>query len=88
MKIGFPDGLFRVCGEAQGYQGLPVRDDIVTFARTDGSTYQSACMVTRWQPTEEERQRLIAGEDVYVRIEGNIPPPIMLGVGDPNAFGW
>jgi hypothetical protein len=74
------EGANRICGKAQGYSGLPIRDEPVDLANA-GRAERVNCMVTAWEPTPEELARLNAGAPVVVRILGYIPPPIALEVG-------
>jgi hypothetical protein len=79
MLIGRIPGATRVVGKHQGYLGLPLRDEPVHDAVNGKDT---PSMVTAWLPTPKEQQKLAAGEAVYVRILGNVPPPMMVSVGD------
>lgn|GEM_PF-5355782 len=39
-------------------------------------------MITRWSPTDEERQRILEGEDIYVSIQnGGIVNPMFVTIG-------
>jgi hypothetical protein len=78
MLIGRIEGATRVVGQAQGYLGLPLRDEMI-HERVNGPG--TPCMVTAWLPTPEELALLNAGASVHVRILGSIPPPMMVGVG-------
>lgn len=79
MEIGKIDGATRVCGEAQGYLPLPLRDSMV---------YENAlgrdvpCMESAWTPSPDEVQSLIDGQSIIVRILGASPPPMSIHVGD------
>lgn len=88
MIIGIPDNHNVVAGREQGYNGLPMRVQRMVSQLKDGRTFESDCMITKWMPTKEERQRLIDGEAVFVRMLGSTPPPMAVGVGDPDEFGW
>lgn len=72
MLIGRIDGATRVCGEAQGYEPLPLRDEVM-----DGWPV----MVTAWTPTAAELVALNAGASVHVKIVGRVPPPMLVDVG-------
>lgn len=87
MKIGTPEGVTRVCGAEQGYQPLPIRDEGVSMM-LNGQLMVAAAMITCWEPTEDERLRLLAGEPIYLRTLGTVPAPITVGVGDPKTYGW
>jgi len=77
MIIAMIKGATRVCGKAQGYLGLPVRDLMLI----DRATSQHApAMETAWTPTPDELDRLNKGANVIVRILGEVPPPMMLTV--------
>lgn len=69
------EGFTRICGKAQGYKGLPLRD-----IKTESGT---PAMVTAWTPTPEELAALNLGASVHVTILGSVPPPMMVGVGTP-----
>lgn len=77
MIIARIKGANRVCGKAQGYLGLPVRDVAVTINGVEIPTMQTA-----WTPTPDELDRLNKGANVIVSIYGTTPAPIMLTVDD------
>jgi hypothetical protein len=79
MIIAMISGCTRICGKAQGYLGLPVRDEVVI----DKVNGEIPSMVTAWTPTPEELARLNAGANVHVRILGNSVAPMTVDVGDP-----
>lgn len=87
MIIGIPDGHNVVAGREQGYKGLPMRVGPITTALKDGRAFDTTAMVTRWVPTRLEREAIARGEDVYVRMLGTNPPPMSVGVGDPDEPG-
>ena len=67
--------------QAQRSLGAPPGAEDVTPLRvwSDGKTCISA-----WMPTEEERQRIAAGEPVYLHVMmGWTMPPVCLEVGSP-----
>jgi hypothetical protein len=76
MIIASIENATRVCGEGQGYQPLPVRDE--TVQTKHGAV---AVMVTAWTPTPAELAALNGGASVHVRILGITPPPMLVGVG-------
>jgi hypothetical protein len=86
--IGRPKGTNVVAGEEQGYQALPMRVQEVRTQLSDGRVFDSPGMITMWIPTENERTAILAGEPVFVRILGKVPPPMAVGVGDPDEYGW
>lgn len=51
------------------------------------SELQSPVFLSRWKPTEEERARIAAGEDLYLSVNtfGRPFPPVSLQVGPE---GW
>jgi hypothetical protein len=84
MQIGRIEGATRELGKAQGYRGLPVRDEEVNSTVTGPGT---PAMVTAWFPTPKELAALNAGAPVHVRIVGTVHPPIMVEVGNvPDEF--
>jgi hypothetical protein len=76
-------GFTRICGKAQGYLGLPVRDRIVSCPVSG----RVKSMTTAWQPTPDELALLNEGSSIYVEILGpDNPFPMMVGVGEsPDA---
>lgn len=41
------------------------------------------CIISRWRLSAEERDRIIAGEDVFLVVVGARTPPVQLHVGWP-----
>lgn len=78
MIIGRIEGATRVIGKQQGYLELPIRDE---FIHDTANGLGTPWMVTAWQPTPEELEKLNAGASVHVRIRGVGHPPIMVEVG-------
>lgn len=72
MLCGRIDGATRECGEAQGYEPLPLRDEV------RGGW---PVMVTAWVPTPDELAALNAGASIHVCIIGKVPPPMRVEVG-------
>ena len=66
------DKATRVLGKSQGYLGLPVRDEI----QENGT----AIMVSSWEPTPLELERLNAGASVKIQLMGRQHPPIRVDV--------
>ena len=79
MMIGRIPGATRVLGKSQGYNGLPIRDEMIA-ERVNGP--ETPCMLTAWEPTPDELERLNRGAAVHVRILGSVHPPILVEVGD------
>lgn len=73
-------GATRVLGKAQGYLGLPIRDE--PFEDTQTGT--TPTMVSAWEPTPEEAAHIAAGGTIYVRIMGTRHPPIMIWAEPPT----
>lgn len=82
MEIGRIQGCTRVLGKAQGYYGLPVRDEVANDPVTGPDT---PVMVTAWIPSPDELAALNAGAPIHLRIVGRAHPPVMVGVGDAPA---
>lgn len=80
MIIKMIDGVTRVIGKAQGYLGLPLRDELTNCSV--GGVVPS--MVTAWEPTPEELAALNAGGAVYLRILGTAHPPVMVWAEGPK----
>lgn len=79
MEIGRVEGCTRVLGKAQGYYGLPVRDEVVNDKVTGEGT---PVMVTAWFPTPDELHAMASGAPVHLHIVGTGHPPVMLTVGE------
>lgn len=81
MIIAMIEGATRVCGKAQGYLGLPIRDEQII----DNATARVVnCMHTAWEPTPDELARLNAGGKVIISIFGVTPAPMMVNVSKPS----
>ena len=81
MIIGRIPNATRVLGKSQGYLGLPLRDE-VRNTTVDGET---PVMVTAWEPTPDELERLNKGASVHLVVVGTQHPPVMLEVGAVHA---
>ncbi len=79
MQIGRILNATRILGKAQGYMGLPIRDEFVND-KVNGKNTPS--MVTAWHPTPKELEALNNGAPIHVRILGTVHPPIMVEVGE------
>ena len=72
----------RVCGKAQGFLGLPIRD----IWRHDTSTGETVpAMQTSWEPTPKELEALNGGGSVVITIMGTVPPPMIVEVEDAQV---
>lgn len=80
MLIARIPNATRVLGKQQGYLGLPLRDE-VRNTTVDGPT--TPVMVTAWEPTPDELERLNKGASVHLCILGTQHPPVILEVGEP-----
>lgn len=78
MMIKRISGFTRIIGQSQGYIGLPLRDEVIVDAATG---LRTPAMVTAWEPTPKELQRLLHGEPIYLRVLGNQHPPVSIWVG-------
>lgn len=76
MLVKMIAGVSRVCGKAQGYFGLPIRDIIVN----DSVNGHVHAMQTGWEPTPAEVETLNAGGVVLITILGSTPPPMNVEV--------
>lgn len=74
MQVAAITGMTRVLGKAQGFFGLPIRDEM----RGD-----QPVMVSSWTPTPKELEALSAGANIEVAIWGTGHPPIRVEVGKP-----
>jgi hypothetical protein len=55
MIIAHIEGATRICGKAQGYLGLPLRDELISDSVNGEAT---PAMVTAWTPTPDELAEL------------------------------
>lgn len=80
MIISRIAGATRVIGQSQGFLGLPLRDELrdVTIG---GKVVKCHAMVTAWEPTPDEIERIKAGAPIYLCVLGAAHPPVMLEVG-------
>lgn len=62
----------RVCGESQGYFGLPLHD----YKNDNGENV----MLSLWRPTRAEAAAIACGAPIAVHIIGCTPAPINLEV--------
>lgn len=86
MLIARIPNATRTLGKQQGYLGLPLRDE-VRNTTVDGPT--TPVMVTAWEPTPDELERINAGEKIHLCILGTEHPPVMLEVpwpADPKPW--
>ena len=86
MLIARIPNATRVLGKSQGYLGLPLRDE-VRNTTVDGD--RTPVMVTAWEPTPDELERINAGEKIHLVILGTQHPPVMLEVpwpADPQPW--
>lgn len=74
-------GATRTIGQSQGYLGLPLRDEIRNVTIGD-QVHRCRAMVTAWEPTPEEIERITRGAPVYLCVLGQGHPPVMLDVGE------
>lgn len=82
MIISHIDGATRTIGKSQGYLGLPLRDEYIVMKMTDDTAREASSMLTAWEPTPDELERLAKGAKVYLRVIGRSHPPVMLSVGE------
>ena len=82
MLIARIPNATRVIGKSQGYLGLPLRDEIRNTT-VDGP--ETPVMVTAWEPTPDELERLKKGALVHLVIVGMVHPPVMVEVGAVHA---
>lgn len=74
-------GATRTIGQSQGYLGLPLRDEIREVS-IGGEIARCHAMVTAWEPTPDEIERIKSGAPIYLCVLGNMHPPVMLNVGE------
>lgn len=80
MIIGRIEGTTRVIGESQGYEPLPLRDQLMTYECANGHQHTCPTMTTAWYPTPAELKALLDGSPVHVRLIGVAHPPIYVAV--------
>jgi len=80
MMVACIEGAARHIGASQGYEGLPVRDELVNCTVNGPRT---PCMTTARTPTPQELAALLAGASVHVCILGTAHPPITVSVRPP-----
>jgi len=78
-----PNTVVHVIGKSQGYQGLPVRYEVMLDS---ASGDEVMTMTTAWFPTPGELERLNAGEAIYLNLFGDRHPPVMLSVGGAEQY--
>lgn len=86
MLIARIPNATRVIGKSQGYLGLPLRDELRNTT-VDGPA--TPCMVTAWEPTPDELERINAGEKIHLVVLGTQHPPVILEVpwpADPKPW--
>ncbi len=86
MLIARIPNATRTIGKSQGYLGLPLRDE-VRSTTVDGPA--TPCMVTAWEPTPDELDRINAGEKIHLVVLGTAHPPVMIEVpwpADPQSW--
>lgn len=94
MQIMRVEGMTRELGRAQGFIPLPVKDEFISTGNGDTEVH---VMVTAWEPSPEELEKIKAGAPIHVSIYGvSMPkgtpaveflkrsghPPIMLFTGN------
>lgn len=84
MMIRRIEGCTRVIGRSQGYNGLPLRDEVINDSVNGDGT---PCMVTAWEPTPDELARLNAGASILLRVLGTAHPPVMVYVDPAPSSG-
>jgi len=73
--------------KATRYLGAPIgwkpdeHGDCAHLAIRDMATAAGPAMMSLWEPTPAELERLNAGAKVSLLIVGNVHPPVSLGVG-------
>ena len=79
MIIARIEGATRTLGKSQGYLGLPLRDELRNTT-VDGP--QTPVMVTAWEPTPDELERINRGAKIQLVVVGTQHPPVILEVGE------
>lgn len=76
MHIGRIQGATRTLGKAQGYSGLPVRDEVLLTSQ--GRVH---CIASAWLPEPFELVGLNRGAALTVKLLSKEQPPMVLEVG-------
>lgn len=76
MIIARIEGATRVLGQSQGYRGLPILD---TTLNDDAS---QPVMVSAWEPTPDEIEKIVAGAKIRLWVLGIAHPPVIIDVAD------
>jgi hypothetical protein len=79
MMIKMIAGMTRTLGKAQGYLGLPVRDETIMSPEVGNVP----AMVSAWEPAPDEIAAIAAGGTVYLRVLGVAHPPVMIWAEPP-----
>lgn len=82
MLIKRISGTTRVIGKSQGYLGLPIRDEPIIDQTNDLPVNR---MVSAWELTPNEIDRLKKGATIYLSIIGTQHPPVMLEIGEAQS---
>jgi len=92
MEIGRIEGATRVIGKAQGYYGLPVRDEaknlgdlphmLETAMHSTVTGPNTPTIQTCWFPSPDEIDAISKGAPIYLNLVGVAHPPVMLSVGE------
>ncbi len=88
---GFEKDEFRV-GESQvQFMTMPVvfvfPKDADRTASISALQVDEVTRLSRWRPSDEERQRIAAGDDIYLWLQCGVgqQPPVQLTVGPPQT---
>lgn len=77
MQIAHIEGATRALGEAQGYRGLPIRDELQNCSVGGEGT---PVMVTEWIPSAEDRYAIFGGANIHLNVVGTAHPPVRVEV--------
>jgi hypothetical protein len=79
VVVGMPDKLI---GAPPGHE-----DDIIPLPATIGKHHSGMpLIVSRWHPTEDERQAIAAGGDIFLTAFSSVMIPVMLTTAQPIAI--
>lgn len=71
MIINVIEGATRRLGKTQGFNGLPIRDEVIK---------EGPRMASLWEPTPRELEILARGGKIQLSILGTQHPPVLLEV--------
>ena len=78
MIVNVIEGYTHIVGREDGYNGLPLRSEIIDM---DGEDVR--VMASSWSPSPSELNTLLRGGTVVLRVAGRVHPPVSMDVEPP-----